>query len=126
MSVSIEAVDSDLIHDGSEGVLDTVLVEVDVVIGVVVVVVVLVVVVATAAEGSAALTAEKLLKVRASAACITDGVGCTAEGAAPTSVAGAFDPKRERSIDPVLSNPLSVSVEWPVCDFNDITSTLSQ
>jgi hypothetical protein len=122
MSVSIEAVDSDLIQDGSEGVLDALLVEVDVVIGVVVVVVVvLVVVVATAAEGSAALTGEKPLKVRLSAACTTDGAGCTTDGAAPTGVAGAFNPRREISIDPVLSNPLSVSVEWPVCDFNDIT-----
>jgi hypothetical protein len=109
MSVSIEAVDRDLIQAGIEEVLlEAVVVEVDVVTAVVVVV--LVVVVAAAAEGSAALTAEKSVSDRLSAA-------CTADGAAPTSAPGAFDPKKEPSIDPLSSMLLSV---WSVRDLNDI------
>jgi hypothetical protein len=67
MSVAIEAVDSDLIQDGSEVALVVLLVTAGVVIGLVLDVV-LVVVVATAVDGSTALTNEKSLRFRLGAA----------------------------------------------------------
>jgi hypothetical protein len=75
-----------------------------------VVVFVLVVVVAAAADGSAVLTAEKSANERLSAA-------CAAEGVAPAGAFRGLDPKKELSIDPASSAPLSV---WSICDLNDI------
>ncbi|HLG84043.1 MAG TPA: hypothetical protein VKY22_23780 [Bradyrhizobium sp.] len=108
MSVSIEAVDRDLIQDGIAAVLEVPLVELEVVTAAVVVVVALVVVVATEADGSAALTAEKSANDRLAAA-------DAADGAAPAN--GAFNPKKEKSIDPVPSVLLSVLA---VCGLNDM------
>jgi hypothetical protein len=120
MSVSMEAVDSDLIQDGIDEVLEAVLLDVDVAAAVVVVVVVVVVLVEEA--GGGALTAMISLNVRFCAACTTDAG--TATGVSDTAVLDsmfdALDPKKEISADPASSIASSASREWLVCDLNDM------
>jgi hypothetical protein len=112
MSVAIEAVDSDLIQDGIEEVVEVLLVDVEVVTALVVVVVLVATVVA-AAEGSVALMNAKSEKVGLAAA-------GGADGAAPRDVAGTFKAKKDGPIEPLSSAPLSAVVEWPLCGFNGI------
>jgi hypothetical protein len=123
MSVSMEAVDSDLIQDGIDEVLEAVLVEVDVVVTVVVPVVVVVVVVLVVAAGGGALTEMISLNVRFCAACTTDvgaAAGVLDTGVLDTSVFDTFDPRKEISTDPISSIVSSACKEWLVCDLNDM------